>query len=213
MTTNSEDDKVKMMYRGERARILPVILVLIIIAIAIAALVSAGRAIFGGGGGEQPAATTDTSQQSLINTSADHSVRMTVRGKIVADETFRSYQLTVSPNSRTLTAYSGYLEQPIESSQLGNNVKAYEEFVYALDKAALAKGTALTGSQDDTRGICASGRVYEFEILEGTSVVKRLWTSTCKGSPGSLKASVKQLEGLFLQQIPDQQKLLGKITL
>jgi hypothetical protein len=200
------------MYRGERARIFPVILVLIVIAIAIAALVSVGRAIFGGGG-EQPATPTDTSQQTLLNTGDGNSVRMTVRGKIVADETFRSYQLIVSPSSRTLTTYSGYLEQPIESVQLGNNVKAYEEFVYALDKTNLAKGTAFTGEQDDTRGICAAGQIHEFEILNGTKVAKRLWTSSCKGSPGSLKANAQQVESLFLQQIPDQKKVLGKIDL
>lgn len=199
------------MYRGDRARIFPVILVLIVIAIAIAALVSVGRAIFGGG--DQPQAAVDTSQKSLLNTSADRSVRMTVRGQIVADETFRSYQVVVAPNSRILTTYSGYLAQPIENQALGNNIKAYEEFVHALDKANLAKGTPLAEEQDDTRGVCAAGQAYEFEILNGTNVIKRLWTSTCKGSAGSLKASVKQLESLFLQQIPDYKKQLKKIDL
>lgn len=199
------------MYRGEKARIFPVIIILIVIAVAIAALVSVGRAVFGGG--EQQAAQVDTSQEALLNTSVDYSVRMTVRGKLVADETFRSYQVTVSPNGRTLTSYTGYLAQPLETKQLGNNVKAYDEFVHALDKAALSKGSAFSGAQDDTRGVCATGQVHEFEILSGMTVVKRLWTSTCKGSPGSLKASVKQLESLFLQQIPDYKTQLNKIDL
>lgn len=197
------------MYRGDRARIFPVIIVLVVIAIAIAALVSVGRMVFGGG--DQPPAQADTSREALLNTSVDRGVRMTVRGPIVADETFRSYQIMITPNTRTVTTYSGYLAQPLESQSYGNNVKAYEEFVYALDKAELEKGTPLTGAQDDTRGICASGYVHEFEILNGTRVVKRLWASDCKGSPGSLKASVKQVEALFLRQIPDQKKILDKI--
>lgn len=199
------------MYRGDRARIFPVIIVLIVIAVAIAALVSVGRAVFGGG--DQQPALTDSSQEALLNTSAERSVRMTVRGQIVADETFRSYQMVVTPSERILTTYAGYLDSPIESKRLANNVKAYEEFVYALDKAALTKGTPFTGELDDIRGVCASGQVHEFEVLDGTTVVKRLWTSTCKGSPGSLKASVKQLEGLFIQQIPDARKQLAKIDL
>ncbi len=199
------------MYRGDRARIFPVIIVLIVIAIAIAALVSVGRAIFGGGD-PQPVAV-DSSQQSLLNSSDSHSVRMTVRGRIVADENFRSYQIVVTPSSRTLTTYSGYLSQPIETSQLGNNVKAYEEFIHALDKADLSKGTAFTGDQDDIRGICATGQVVEFDIMDNNSSVKHLWTSDCKGSLGSLKASVKQVQSLFLQQIPNQKTLLGKIDL
>lgn len=199
------------MYRGDRARIFPVIIVLVIIAIAIAALVSVGRMVFGGG--DQPGSQVDTSREALLNISADRSVRMTVRGPIVADETFRSYQIVVTPSSRTMTTYSGYLAQPIESQTYGNNVKAYEEFIYALDKAELEKGTPLAGDQDDTRGICATGKVHEFEIMNGTNVVKRLWTSDCKGSAGSLRASVKQLSSLFLRQIPDQKKILSKIDI
>lgn len=202
------------MYRGNGSRIFPVILVLIIIAIAIAALVSVGRAIFGGGG-EQPAqqSQVDTSRDSLLNTALGHSVRMTVRGPLVADEAFRSYQISVSPDNRSLTTYSGYLERSLETKQLGNNTRAYEEFVYALDKATMVKGEAFTGEKDDTRGICATGKVYEYEILNAGATVKRLWTSTCKGSPGSLKASSKQLEALFHEQIPDRKTLLNKIDL
>jgi len=199
------------MYRGDRARIFPVIIVLIVIAVAIAGLVAAGRAIFGG---EQPTATQpDVSREALLNTASLRSVRMTVRGPLVADENFRSYQLTVSNSNRTLTTYSGYLAQPLASKQLGNNNKAYDEFVHALDKASMVKGEAFSGDKDDTRGICATGRVYEFEILDGTSSVKRLWTSTCKGSAGSLKASSKQLETLFLEQIPDRKTVLKTVDL
>lgn len=202
------------MYRGNGSRIFPVILVLIIIAIAIAALVSVGRAIFGGDGEQSSQQTqVDTSRDSLLNTSLGHSVRMTVRGPLVADENFRSYQVVVSPDNRSLTTYSGYLERSLETKQLTNNVPAYEEFVHALDKANMAKGEAFTGEKDDTRGICATGKIYEYEILNAGSVVKRLWTSTCKGSPGSLKASSKQLETLFNEQIPERKALLNKIDL
>lgn len=200
------------MYRGEKARIVPVIIVLIVIALAIAGLVAAGRAIFGG---NQPStsAPTDVSRDALLNSSVGRSVRMTVRGPLVADENFRSYQITVDSSGRSMTTYSGYLAQPLGTKQLSNNVKAYEEFTHALDKANLAKGEAFSGDKDDTRGTCATGRVYEFEIMDGNNTVKRLWTSTCKGSAGSLKASVKQLEKLFHEQIPDHKAQLKNIDL
>lgn len=198
------------MNRSKVSRIVPIALVLIVIAISVAALVSIGRTLFGGGGTQSVA---DTSQASLINTSADRSVRMTVRGPIVANENFRSYQLVVTPNDRTLATYSGYLNQPIGDLRLENNTKAYEEFVFALNRANMAQGEAFTGDKDDTRGVCATGKVYEFEILTGTQVVKRLWTSTCKGSAGSLRASVSQLQNLFLQQVPTNKTLLSPIKL
>lgn len=198
------------MYRGNGSRVVPVILVLIIVAIAIAALVSVGRAIFGG---SASTSQTDVGHSALIDTSADRSVRMTVRGPIVADENFRSYQVTVDSSSRNLTVFSGYLNQTLNFKQYGNNNKSYEQFVYALDKANMMQGDALTGASDDTRGICATGDLYEFEVLQSGSTVKRLWTSTCRGSAGSFKANVTQVQSLFLDQIPDNKTLLQNVAL
>lgn len=200
------------MYKSSSSKVLPIIIVIIIVAVAIAVLVSVGRAIFGGTNNPSTS-KVDVGVESLLNTAVDRSVRMTVRGPLVADENFRSYQVAVDSSSRHLTTYSGYLDQTIQSVQLSNNTKAYEEFVYALNRANLMKGTELEGDKNDTRGICATGRVYEFEVLQGNSVIKRLWTSTCKGSQGSLKASVSQLQKLFLEQIPNNKATLKNIDL
>lgn len=197
------------MYRGKGSRLLPVIMTLLVIAVVVIVVVSVGRAIFGGGGNSS--SQTDAGRQALLATSVDHSVRMTVRGPIVANENFHSYQITVSPDSRNLTLYTGYLDQAMDTNQLGNNTKAYEEFVYALDKANLMNGTPLSGDKNDTRGICATGYVYKFETLKSNSPVKMLWTSTCRGSTGSLKASVTQVRNLFLVQIPNSSSTIATI--
>jgi anionic cell wall polymer biosynthesis LytR-Cps2A-Psr (LCP) family protein len=188
------------------------IIVLVVIAIAVAALVSVGRSIFGADTGTDPS-QRDAGQTALLDTSVGNSVRMTVRGPIVANENFRSYRVAVDASGRNITTFGGYGEQVIDTNQLSNTVKAYEEFVYALDKANMMKGEALSGDADDTRGICATGNVYEFEVVQGGMVSKRLWASTCKGSPGSFKGSVEQVEKLFLGQIPDNKEFLKKIDL
>ncbi len=200
------------MYKSSSSKVIPIVIVLIIVAVAIAALVSVGRAIFGGSN-TLTTSNVDLGVESLLNTAVDRSVRMTVRGPLVADEQFRSYQVAVDSSSRRLTTYSGYLDQTIQNVQLGNNTKAYEEFVFALNRANLMKGAELKDEKNDTRGICATGNVYEFEVLQGNSVIKRLWTSTCKGSQGSLKASVSQIQKLFLSQIPDNKTTLKNIDL
>lgn len=181
--------------------------------IAIVALVSAGRALFGGKPAtEQSNVQQDKSQANLLDTSSNRGVRATVRGAIVADENFRSYQIVVTPSSRTMTAYKGYLGEVIDSKQYSNNVKAYDEFVHALDKANFTKGQQLPGDKDDTRGICATGTVYEYDLLDGTNSTKHLWTSTCDGSKGSLQASVSQVQNLFTKQIPDYSDLTRGMT-
>jgi hypothetical protein len=193
------------------SRILPAILVIVIAIVAIAALVSLARVIFFSG----PAApeVPDTSRDTLLSTGDGYGVTMSVRGPIVANEEFHSYQISVSNNNRSIKTYTGYLDSIVDQINLGNNVAAYEEFVHALDKADLADGTELEGDRNDVRGICATGRVYEFTILDDNKSVKRLWTSTCKGSQGSLDASVDQLRQLFVKQIPDADKLIDDVNL
>lgn len=194
------------MKRSVAQRIIPFVFIIVIVGLAIAAITSVVRMVFSN---DTPVAVqTDVSNDSLLSTTLGHKVRMTIRGPIVGDEDFRSYQVTVTPNSRSFIRYSGYLNQPIGSKQYSNNVKAYDEFVHALSRANLAKGMALTGDADDTRGICATGQVHEFEIVNGDSVVKRLWTSTCKESAGSLASDSNALRELFLAQTPDATKIL-----
>lgn len=201
------------MARYSQNRFLPVALVVVIVIIAVVAVVSLARAVFFSGNRSSETVQIDTSREALLSTGVDRSVQMTIRGPIVADEDFNSYRITVSPSSRSMVTYRGYLDAPIDRINLGNNITAYDEFIHALDKANLALGEQLKEEDDDTRGICATGRVYEYEILNGTNVVKRLWTSTCKGSPGSLKASVDQLTNLFVNQIPDARTPLRDINI
>lgn len=196
------------MNEGGARRVIPVVLVLIVIAVAIAAVVSVGQSLFNGGN-SQP--EINQGKESLVNTSEDRSVRMIVRGPIVADEEFNSYVISASSTQRTMTTYVGYLDRQVETKQLLNNIPSYEEFVYALDRALMMEGNELTGDANDLRGICATGRVYQFETLRNGNVIKSLWTSTCKGSKGSLKASQSQLQSLFQAQIPDFEKMLSKI--
>lgn len=198
------------MYRGNSSRIFPIIVVLIVIAISIAALVSVGKAIFGG---NTTTTQQDAGQKALLSTETGNSVSMTVRGPITADEDFHSYVVTVGAGERNLTTYTGYLNQQLDTKGLGNNDKAYEQFVYALNYANFMKDPALTGDKNDIRGICASGIVYQFDVLQAGVSVKQLWTSTCKGSPGSFRGSVSQISSLFLLQIPDNNQLLRTIDL
>jgi hypothetical protein len=195
------------------SRIVPIILVVVIIIIAIAALVSLARVVFFSGSSTTTTTKVDTSRDALLNTSDGHSVTMTVRGPIIADEKFRSYKIDISPSQRIIKTYSGYLQTVLDQNALGNNVASYDEFVHALDKANLTKGTQFVDAKNDTRGICATGIVYDFKIIEDGKAVKDLWTSTCRGSSGSLDASVTQLTNLFIRQIPGADAQIQKLGL
>lgn len=200
------------MARYEKSRIIPIILTLLIVIVAIVALVSLMRSLFFSRQAA-PLSDTDTSQVALLNTTVDRAVRMTVRGKIVGNEDFRSYEITVTPSNRTYTVFAGYTGQQVERLTFGNNIPAYEEFVYALSRANLAKGEELSDDKNDTRGVCATGRLYSFTILNANQSVETLWTTSCRGTEGSLDANETQLASLFAAQIPNSRSLISKIDL
>ncbi len=190
------------MQRNRGPKLFPLIIIVIVVILLIIAIVSIGRAVFGG---KDTASTVvvDPGRTTLLETGSSHSVSLTVRGPITADESFKSYTIEVSPLMRSMNAYKGYVESVEAAKNYDNNQKAYEEFVFALDKANMMKGKQLSGDKNDLRGVCATGYVYEYAVLTNGQEIKSLWTSTCGGSKGSLDASVGQLNNLFQGQIPD----------
>jgi hypothetical protein len=199
--------------RNSFSRFVPILLVIVITIVAVAAVIAIGRALFGKNDSGQTDQNVNTGQVALLSTEEGRAVRLTVRGPIVANENFRSYSIIISPSSRDMTTYEGYLDKEINQKKLDNNVKAYTELVYALDKRKMMNGTQLTEQQNDLRGICASGKVYKFETLKDSSVVKSLWTSDCSGSKGSAQANVNEILDMFLKQIPDGKKMAAGIGL
>lgn len=190
---------------------MPTVLTVIVIIIAIVGLVALARFLFFPGSSNPQ--LVDTSEQQLLSSVDGSAVSMTVRGPIVADENFRSYQITISPSSRTIKTYTGYLGAVLDQRTLTNNVAAYEEFVHALNKANMVAGQPFEGERNDVRGICATGRVYEYNLLRNNQPVETLWTSTCGGSKGSLRANADQLTQLFRAQIPESRALISEVSL
>lgn len=192
------------MYKGNKPKIIPILIAVVIIALIVAALVSLGRMLFTGG--DTNTSTTTESERirsDLLNTANGRGIRFTERGPIIADENFRSYQIVVTPTTRTYTTYSGYLDRVESSNVYQNNDRAYEELVHALDKASIYN---VRNSQDnqEIRGVCATnGRLYLFETTNIDTATHTLWTSTCKGSQGNMGANLAQVRALFVNQVPD----------
>lgn len=202
------------MARYRSSRILPTILTVVIILVVIAGVVALARLLFSGvSSSSSSKQEVNVAQQHLLDTASGRAVSMTVRGPIVADEDFRSYRVTISSNQRQFEAFKGYLNTVISQQALSNNTAAYDEFVHALDKANLTSGKPFEGDKNNTLGICATGKVYEFALLNAGAIESTFWTSTCSGSPGSLKGNVAQVSRLFLSQIPDGTTIEANLNL
>ena len=201
--------------KNSLSRFIPILLVIVIMIVAIAAVIAIGRALLGGGSSNNSTntAVTDEGRTALLTVDNSRSVRLTVRGPIVSDESFRSYRVTISPEERDITTYGGYLEKVIETKKFDNNNRAYEELVHALDKRRMMDGRVLVEEQNDLRGICASGQIYQFETLVNGETVRSLWTSDCDGSKGSATANVSEVINMFLNQIPEGRKIVSGVGL
>lgn len=190
------------MYRGSGPRILPIIIVVLVIALVVAALVAVGRMVFVGNGTSNDQANHDGMATTLLDTSDARAVRWAVRGPIVGNETFQSYQITITPTKRTYTMYKGYLDEVVATHSYDNNTKAYEQFVYALNNTGVT--TLRSSSENDIRGVCATrGLAFVFETVKDGVADNSEWTSTCAGSKGTMTAKPAQLQALFVNQVPD----------
>ena len=95
--------------RNSFSRFVPILLVIVITVVAVAAVIAIGRALFGkNDSGQTTDQNVNVGQVALLSTDVGSAVRLTVRGPIVANENFRSYSITISPESREMTTYEGY---------------------------------------------------------------------------------------------------------
>ena len=197
------------MYRG-RSNLLPVIVLVVVAAVAIIGMVSLGRLLLRG---DNDQVANDAATRALLNTEADRSVRMNVRGEIVADEDFRSYEIEISPIVRRMTLYKGYGNEIIDAVRLPNSTEAYAEFVNALNLAGFSDEAELPEGQGDTEGVCATGRLYTFSFLQAQSVTDQTWITSCRGVTGSFGDDASLARKLFEAQIPNSRELLRDIDL
>ena len=191
-------------------RFMPIIFMLLTIALIVAGIASLGKVFLSS---ESKKEVTDNSQTQLVSTSSSASVRMNVRGPIVATENFRGFSITVAPQARQLSVYSGYNLNVLSQTNLTNVPSGYEQFVYALKNLKLAEGNELVGEKNDTRGVCPTGILYEFAILDNNKSVKTLWTTNCASYKGSLKANRSELYNLFMAQIPNSSTIISPYNL
>lgn len=199
------------MYKGNRSRVFPIVVLIIIVAIVVIGFVAIGRMIFGGGQGQQAPSQQSQLDSQLLATDSDRSVTMTVRGPIVGDEDFRSYEMTISPSGRSIFTWKGYdRSNAVDEKQLPNDTKAYTEFVNALAYAGFTK-TAET-QIEDTNGLCANGRVYTFSLASGANTTNTRWTTNC-GVKGTFEGNGPAVRELFIKQIPDASKMIGNVDL
>jgi hypothetical protein len=158
--------------------------------------------------GSSSQSDTATSGPQVTDLRVGRSVRMTVAGSLVGDESYESYTIEINQTQRIITRSKGYDGAIVEQRTYVNSRKAYEQFVYALDRQDYTETKSVSGKAAEERGACQSGKRYAFEILDNGSSISRLWTTTCGGSLSTIGADRGTLQDMFNDQIPDTGQVL-----
>lgn len=141
------------------------------------------------------------------------SVRMTVEGPVVGDDARESYRIEISTDERTIESLRGYQTAVLNAQTFANNRPAYTEFVYAISRAGFDERRNISEAAADERGVCPSGRVYSFELLDNGRSLSRAWATSCNDTKGTLGGNASALKKLFDAQITDRSRILSDIRL
>lgn len=157
---------------------------------------------------DNPNAADEQRRQQVTNINSGRSLRMTVYGPVVANEERESYEISVTTTSRRFTAYKGYSQSQVASSDYDNTYEAYQQFAYALARAGFDKTREVSADQEDDRGACATGKRYVYELFENGTSVKRIWTTNCNNVRGTYGGTNSVTYRLFQSQIPEFDKTI-----
>lgn len=152
--------------------------------------------IIRGFGGRERSLQTDMVDYAKTETV----MRMTVQGKVNADQDHRSTTVTIGRSSNTINLIQGYEGHVLQTKTYESNENAYATFLRALQLQGYEKGIDDPARQD-SRGVCPTGKVYTFEIITGSATVQRFWTTSCGG--GTFRGNASVIRQLFRAQIPD----------
>jgi len=127
-------------------------------------------------------------------------MRMTVQGRVNANQDHRYLVVTVGRSSNTINLHQGYDGQIIQTRNYESNEDAYATFLRALQLQGYTEGDP-DPEKEDSRGFCPTGNVYIFEIMTGSAPVQHFWTSSC--GDGTFGGNTSLVRTLFRTQIPD----------
>jgi hypothetical protein len=154
---------------------------------------------------ETPAPLTDYTFTTTV-------MRFTIVGRVNADQDHRSVRMTISRSENRIEILEGYQEALGEARSYASNQEAYGTFLRSLDLLGFTQGSDDPERADD-RGFCPIGQRYIYEIVDGTNVVQRYWSTSCRGDMGPFEGDKGGVRSLFQAQIPDYRAITRGVRL
>ena len=165
--------------------------------------------LLGGGGGS----TVSVTPKSLASyATSDVTVRYTIDNPVQAAQTHNDVSIDVGNAQAVMTVTRGYDGEVVRTKSYPMSVTAYETFLLSLDRT----GNFTSGNTDpallDERGFCANGNRYLYEIIGSDgAAIQHFWSTSC--GVKTFRGDSKEVERLFVNQIPDYASMLEGISI
>ena len=165
-------------------------------------------------GGPNPQEGTRTGSPVMLSeiSNSDTVVRITMDGRITAQEKHHAIRITVGRTSRTVEVLKGYNYEVEQTKVYDNNIEAYSAFLHAIDKAGYTRPKPNV-TQSDEKGVCPTGTRYIYEVLDNATEEMRLWSTSCSANEGTFAGKAQLVRQLFRSQIPDYEAVTRGIRL
>jgi hypothetical protein len=160
------------------------------------------RGFSGGGSTKSTASLTDYANTSVT-------MQLTAEGSVNADQLHEGYRVTVGSSNNTIEVLRGYEGTVVDTHVYESNSAAYGVFLRALELLGYTKGND-SPNLKDPRGYCPDGTHYTFRITNGETI-QNYWSTSC--GHGNFKGKRDSTVRLFSHQIPDFDKITGKLDL
>ncbi len=135
--------------------------------------------------------------------STDVTVRLSIDGKINADQNHNAVRITVGQSNVTYEHIQGYEGTVVDEQTFANNQNAYNNFLFALMRAGYTNGNNDSNLVGAEKGRCALYRRYVFETIDGNGQdITRYWATDC-GKPRTYNGNLYQTIQLFQLQVPN----------
>lgn len=137
------------------------------------------------------------------------SVRWTMQGRLVGEDSYRAVRVTVTPGYRRAEILEGYNDKVSKTVELPNTKAGYTDFLLALDNLRFSQERKVR--QPDDRGVCPLGYRYIYELNEGDKQKIRLWSDSCVSSDGTMAGQATTIRQLFKAQITDYTRFVSGV--
>lgn len=158
--------------------------------------------VFSGGGSKSP--TKPINLPDYANT--DARAQILIDGPEVSEQDHRVIEIDVTRDQVSFTLLKGYQRTLLNTKSYPNNAKAFETFLYGLQRSGYATGVT-DKTTGDERGYCVAGSRDIYTFNDGSKNLFRYWSTTC--NQGTFKGNVATVSYLFKNQVPDYDQLIA----